>query len=1032
MDNVQNSFFAKIVLFQKLIRLIFISLVSVPYLNSFTYDLGTLYSSVPGPNIIVTATPSNGGDVIVSVPIMIIEDPIFDPIIEDPIIEDPIFDPIIEEPYMPSYSIAEVKATINEGFNFVHWKVNGQVIDGTQIGNEITLYLYYYTEQPDFTLDMVYENSDIYVEAVFVEKVSDSRELDSVEKRLVATGQFIDNGDGTVSPKSNLTIKYNHKGNNALEIVEDPDPSQPSFPSISDLIGKQIEIVEDGFYFTHPGKIYFKNQDFADIGVEYKGLIEDVNYVIFSENIFAIGNIEPFLNLFVLNFNNDHSGTYKQYGDVSNIDEIPNLAPIGTGVFTIAENGQFVKTSDWEYSEFFDESLDLDRWGLTHRLTDDITVQNGDIGFAFSSEFSGGSDLVYLRLLPESKSWSVQLKDINIINNAGGLDLNLLNGIDYSYTMRIGSDGILRIYIDDEIGYNLLDISAYKQLGTTQNIDLKISYDKDLNEIIFEYSEAGIFYEVARFDPELAFLDLLDSNFSRDNLAVENYTPNNTSDSFSFFINVDSDQATNNEITIGSIIINNKELTPQANLSDLFGKQLELKPIGRDSIKNHSIQMILNADGTSVYGIKNSIFENRDFTQINDNSFIWWERQLELEYEEDGSIILNAYFIPDANDGNQELVLDEIFSVTITDNSLQNYIDWEYQELFDSNEIDGKWSISRRLIDDISISQGNASFIFGEVDNLEPYEIETEMLYTRVIPETENWTAKLSDINILNGGANVELFVTCPDRTLDTGLYLYKNNVIRIDVFHYDDYSIYIEKGISDTRDLNFDISFDQNLQSIIYKYGKLDDLNEVARFNFDTGQLIIIDDGFNIEYEEGSPISRNSTGAGFILGIDAEDVTKESSRGDITVGSFSISRLNSEEIDSDGDGVPDSEDAFPNDPNEWLDTDNDDVGNNADTDDDNDLLLDSKESQLGSDPLVADNFESLIPIINQLDLLSSMQDLRPGSTMIEIHDGQATLTMEVEESDDLGVWTNGSATSIQIPIDAEAGKKFFRFKMAE
>ena len=42
---------------------------------------------------------------------------------------------------------------------------------------------------------------------------------------------------------------------------------------------------------------------------------------------------------------------------------------------------------------------------------------------------------------------------------------------------------------------------------------------------------------------------------------------------------------------------------------------------------------------------------------------------------------------------------------------------------------------------------------------------------------------------------------------------------------------------------------------------------------------------------------------------------------------------------------------------------------------------------------------------------LEEIKDLRPGSTMIEIHDGQATLTMEVEESDDLGVWTNGSAT---------------------
>ena len=63
---------------------------------------------------------------------------------------------------------------------------------------------------------------------------------------------------------------------------------------------------------------------------------------------------------------------------------------------------------------------------------------------------------------------------------------------------------------------------------------------------------------------------------------------------------------------------------------------------------------------------------------------------------------------------------------------------------------------------------------------------------------------------------------------------------------------------------------------------------------------------------------------------------------------------------------------------------------------------------------------------------LDEVKDLRAGSTMIEIHNGQATLSMEVEESDDLGVWTNGSATSIQIPINDEAGKKFFRFKIAE
>ncbi|MCD4722047.1 MAG: PKD domain-containing protein [Desulfobacula sp.] len=45
--------------------------------------------------------------------------------------------------------------------------------------------------------------------------------------------------------------------------------------------------------------------------------------------------------------------------------------------------------------------------------------------------------------------------------------------------------------------------------------------------------------------------------------------------------------------------------------------------------------------------------------------------------------------------------------------------------------------------------------------------------------------------------------------------------------------------------------------------------------------------------------------------------------------------------FDTDGDGYYDHSDAFPNDPNEWLDTDTDGMGNNADTDDDNDGYVD-------------------------------------------------------------------------------------------
>ncbi|WP_242632844.1 Ig-like domain-containing protein [Thiothrix fructosivorans] len=55
---------------------------------------------------------------------------------------------------------------------------------------------------------------------------------------------------------------------------------------------------------------------------------------------------------------------------------------------------------------------------------------------------------------------------------------------------------------------------------------------------------------------------------------------------------------------------------------------------------------------------------------------------------------------------------------------------------------------------------------------------------------------------------------------------------------------------------------------------------------------------------------------------------------------------------DSDGDGFLDDNDAFPNDPKEWLDTDGDGSGNNADSDDDNDGMPDTWEEQHGFDSL--------------------------------------------------------------------------------
>jgi len=63
---------------------------------------------------------------------------------------------------------------------------------------------------------------------------------------------------------------------------------------------------------------------------------------------------------------------------------------------------------------------------------------------------------------------------------------------------------------------------------------------------------------------------------------------------------------------------------------------------------------------------------------------------------------------------------------------------------------------------------------------------------------------------------------------------------------------------------------------------------------------------------------------------------------------------LNMDDVDTDGDGVIDAHDAFPEVPGEPLDTDGDGVGNNSDSDDDGEGTSDEYESAHGLLPLDA------------------------------------------------------------------------------
>ena len=73
-----------------------------------------------------------------------------------------------------------------------------------------------------------------------------------------------------------------------------------------------------------------------------------------------------------------------------------------------------------------------------------------------------------------------------------------------------------------------------------------------------------------------------------------------------------------------------------------------------------------------------------------------------------------------------------------------------------------------------------------------------------------------------------------------------------------------------------------------------------------------------------------------------------------------------SETADSDGDGVGDNEDDLPNDPTETVDTDGDGTGDNADTDDDNDTHSDEDEIEAGTDPKDSESFPDVSEISPQ------------------------------------------------------------------
>ena len=146
------------------------------------------------------------------------------------------------------------------------------------------------------------------------------------------------------------------------------------------------------------------------------------------------------------------------------------------------------------------------------------------------------------------------------------------------------------------------------------------------------------------------------------------------------------------------------------------------------------------------------------------------------------------------------------------------------------------------------------------------------------------------------------------------------------------------------------------------------------------------------------------------------------------------------ETVDTDGDGTGDNADAFPNDETETADTDGDGVGDNADAfDNDPTESVDSDGDGFGDN---ADGFPNIPTqdIVNEIisnpsvyDLYSreGIQDLRTNSTILGVSNNQATIQIQMEESSNLESWNEtGDAATMVVPADTDT--KFFRFKMTE
>ncbi|MGC6606015.1 MAG: hypothetical protein ACON5O_04590, partial [Lentimonas sp.] len=84
----------------------------------------------------------------------------------------------------------------------------------------------------------------------------------------------------------------------------------------------------------------------------------------------------------------------------------------------------------------------------------------------------------------------------------------------------------------------------------------------------------------------------------------------------------------------------------------------------------------------------------------------------------------------------------------------------------------------------------------------------------------------------------------------------------------------------------------------------------------------------------------------------------------------------------------------------------------------------DARPTQASYDAMVAERDARLT--------MDEVRDARIGSTMIEVSQGKAEITMTLEETTDINDWSDATTTEKTIEVDAPGSARFYRFKVAE